>query len=32
MKLKIRHKGQKLPIIINQVAYIGLFLVRQVLK
>jgi hypothetical protein len=26
IKLKIRHKGQKLPIIIDQVAYIGLFL------
>jgi hypothetical protein len=26
MKLKIRYKGQKLPIIIDQVAYIGLFL------
>jgi hypothetical protein len=26
MKLKIRHKGQKLPIVIDQVAYIGLFL------
>jgi hypothetical protein len=32
MKLKIRHKGQKLPIIINQVAYIGLFLTGQTLK
>jgi hypothetical protein len=26
MKLKIRYKGQKLPIVIDQVAYIGLFL------
>jgi hypothetical protein len=26
IKLKIRHKGQKLPIVVNQVAYIGLFL------
>jgi hypothetical protein len=26
IKLKIRHKGQKLPIVIDQVAYIGLFL------
>jgi hypothetical protein len=26
MKLKIRYKGQKLPIVIDQVAYTGLFL------
>jgi diketogulonate reductase-like aldo/keto reductase len=26
IKLKIRHKGQKLPIIVDQVAYTGLFL------
>jgi hypothetical protein len=26
MKLKIRYKGQKLPIVVDQVAYIGLFL------
>jgi hypothetical protein len=26
IKLKIRHKGQKLSIIADQVAYIGLFL------
>jgi hypothetical protein len=26
MKLKIRHKGQKLPIVADQVAYTGLFL------
>jgi hypothetical protein len=28
IKLKIRHKGMKLPIVVNQVAYIGLFLAR----
>jgi hypothetical protein len=27
IKLKIRYKRQKLPIVIDQVAYIGLFLV-----
>src|ERR1700679_2286422 len=32
IKLKIRHKGQKLPMVANQVAYIGLFLAGQVLK
>jgi hypothetical protein len=32
MKLKIRYKGMKLPIVIDQVAYAGLFLVGQVLK
>jgi hypothetical protein len=32
IKLKIRHKGQKLPIIIDQVAYTGLFLAGQTLK
>jgi hypothetical protein len=32
IKLKIRHKGQKLPIVINQVAYVGLFLAGQALK
>jgi hypothetical protein len=26
IKLKIRYKGQKLPIVIDQVAYVGLFL------
>jgi hypothetical protein len=26
IKLKIRYKGQKLPIVIDQVAYTGLFL------
>jgi hypothetical protein len=26
IKLKIRYKGMKLPIVIDQVAYIGLFL------
>ena len=28
IKLKIRHKGQKLPIIVDQVAYTGLFLIE----
>jgi hypothetical protein len=32
MKLKIRYKGIKLPIVIDQVAYIRLFLIGQVLK
>jgi hypothetical protein len=32
MKLKIRYKGQKLPIVIDQVAYTGLFLTEQALK
>jgi diketogulonate reductase-like aldo/keto reductase len=32
IKLKIRHKRQKLPIVADQVAYIGLFLVRQILE
>jgi hypothetical protein len=32
IKLKIRYKGQKLPIVVDQVAYIGLFLVGQTLK
>jgi hypothetical protein len=32
IKLKIRYKGQKLPIIADQVAYIGLFLTGQALK
>ena len=32
MKLKIRYKGQKLPIVVNQVAYTGLFLAGQTLK
>ena len=26
MKLKLRYKGTKLPIVVDQVAYIGLFL------
>jgi hypothetical protein len=26
IKLKIRYKGQKLPIVVDQVAYTGLFL------
>ena len=32
MKLKIRYKGMKLSIVVDQVIYIGLFLLRQVLK
>jgi hypothetical protein len=32
MKLKIRHEGQKLPIVADQVAYTGLFLAGQALK
>ena len=28
IKLKVRYKGIKLPIIVDQVAYIGLFLAR----
>jgi hypothetical protein len=32
IKLKIRHKRQKLPIVADQVAYIGLFLTGQILK
>ena len=32
IKLKIRHKKVKLPIVIDQVAYTGLFLAGQVLK
>ena len=32
MKLKIRHKGAKLPIVVDQVAYAGLFLIGCTLK
>jgi hypothetical protein len=32
MKLKIKYKRQKLPIIIDQVAYTGLFLTGQALE
>jgi hypothetical protein len=32
IKLKIRHKRQKLLIVINQVAYAELFLTRHILK
>ena len=32
MKLKIRHKGVKLSIVADQVAYIGLFLTGYTLK
>jgi hypothetical protein len=32
IKLKIRHKRQKLPIVVDQIAYIGLFLAGQILK
>jgi hypothetical protein len=28
IRLKIRYKGQKLPIVVDQVAYTGLFLVE----
>jgi hypothetical protein len=30
--LKIRHKKQKLPIVVDQMAYIGLFLTGQALE
>ena len=32
IKLKIRHKGVKLPIVVDQVAYAGLFLTEYILK
>ena len=32
IKLKIRHKGVKLPIVADQVAYAGLFLMGYILK
>jgi hypothetical protein len=32
MKLKIRYKGQKLPIVADQIAYAGLFLAGWALK
>ena len=32
IKLKIRHKGVKLPIAADQVAYTGLFLIGYILK
>ena len=32
MKLKIRYKGAKLPIVVDQVAYAGLFLMGYILK
>ena len=32
IKLKIRHKGTKLPIVVDQVAYAGLFLTGYTLK
>ena len=32
IKLKIRHKGVKLPIVVDQVAYAGLFLMGYILK
>ena len=32
IKLKIRHKGVKLPIVVDQVAYVGLFLMGYTLK
>ena len=30
--IKIQYKGIKLSIVLNQVAYIGLFLIKRVLK
>jgi hypothetical protein len=32
IRLKIRYKGRKLPMVIDQVAYIELFLAGQILK
>ena len=32
IKLKIRYKGVKLPIVVDQVAYTGLFLTGYILK
>ena len=32
MKLKIRYKGVKLPIVVDQVAYAELFLIGYILK
>ena len=32
IKLKIRHKGVKLPIVVDQVAYAGLFLIGYIFK
>ena len=32
IKIKITNKGLGLPIVIEQVAYIGLFLIKRVLK
>ena len=32
IKLKIRHKGVKLPLVVDQVAYTGLFLIGHILK
>ena len=32
IKLKIRHKGQKLPVVVDQVVYVGLFLTGYILK
>ena len=32
IKLKIRYKGQKLLIVVDQVVYTGLFLTRYILK
>ena len=32
IKLKIRHEGVKLPIVADQVAYTGLFLMGYILK
>ena len=32
IKIKITNKGLKLPTVIKQIAYIGLFLIKRVLK
>ena len=32
MKLKIRHKGVKLPLVVDQVVYAGLFLTGYIFK
>ena len=32
IKLKIRYKEAKLPLVVDQVAYAGLFLIKYILK
>ena len=32
IKIKIINKGLKLPIVIKQITYIGLFLIKRILK